>query len=472
MTIRVKELLLIIVGLGVASHTLLCGQSPLETPDSGGPAPAEILEVGSEEGDAAAAKAELPQGLKSVWDVFLGGDSAEEAPVAVPVDSMADGTTQEVQKKINELSRVAHMNIGKGRVAEAIKNVSDLITLKPYEAEYHFALGLCYRRDGKYAAALKKYQDVLDLGGPRPFIALLRAEAYAAENEPEEAFKHLKEAAIGGRNIITDVQALPLLMRYQEDTDFVKLALQLEKVTVSAARSHDPFTNPFPRQSEHPGDGDVAVGPKTLTPEEQEKLLHDAKRTYERVQFFIKLEDERKAMTAYSSLRGMIKKKDLLTVPKIANDFRILLSRLESLEIEIEGVRLKYYYNQAQIQLAQMKELFTDGEYSRIELLHGEIVKLTQEMEQTNRRYQPVAEQIMAASERWRNRAQVRQDFDSRKPSIQGVIISDNQKLAVLNDRVIEQGETVDDFRVVKVESNRVTFRYRGEEIPLVFRRY
>jgi hypothetical protein len=190
------------------------------------------------------------------------------------------------------------------------------------------------------------------------------------------------------------------------------------------------------------------------------------------VQFFIKLEDERKAMTAYSSLRGMIKKKDLLTVPKIANDFRILLSRLESLEIEIEGVRLKYYYNQAQIQLAQMKELFTDGEYSRIELLHGEIVKLTQEMEQTNRRYQPVAEQIMAASERWRNRAQVRQDFDSRKPSIQGVIISDNQKLAVLNDRVIEQGETVDDFRVVKVESNRVTFRYRGEEIPLVFRRY
>jgi hypothetical protein len=44
--------------------------------------------------------------------------------------------------------------------------------------------------------------------------------------------------------------------------------------------------------------------------------------------------------------------------------------------------------------------------------------------------------------------------------------------LALLNDRIIKQGESVDDFRVVKVESNRVTFRYKGEEIPLVFRRY
>ena len=34
------------------------------------------------------------------------------------------------------------------------------------------------------------------------------------------------------------------------------------------------------------------------------------------------------------------------------------------------------------------------------------------------------------------------------------------------------QGDHVGEFKVQKVENNRITFRYKGEEIPLVFRRY
>jgi urocanate hydratase len=162
----------------------------------------------------------------------------------------------------------------------------------------------------------------------------------------------------------------------------------------------------------------------------------------------------------------------LITIPKIVNDFKILVVRLEELEVQIEGIRLKYYYNQAQQKLNLMKEAFTDGEYPRVEAMHGEVVKLTKEMEQTNARYKPVAEQIIAVSGRWLNRAKIRQEFHGRKPKINGIIIADDSKMALLNDRLIKQGETVDDFRVVKVESNRVTFRYKGEEIPLVFRRY
>ena len=165
------------------------------------------------------------------------------------------------------------------------------------------------------------------------------------------------------------------------------------------------------------------------------------------------------------------KKKELLTIPKLVNDFRILIARLEEVEVRIEGIRLRYYYNQAQTKLKQMKELFTDGEYQRVEIVYSEVVKLTQEMEQTNTHYKPVADRILAASNRWLTRAQVRQEFQSHKPNIQGIVISENAKMAVLNDRIIKQGEAVDDFRVVKVESNKVTFRYKGEEIPLVFRR-
>jgi hypothetical protein len=242
---------------------------------------------------------------------------------------------------------------------------------------------------------------------------------------------------------------------------------------VASGKLHDPFTNPFPRpDAQAPGRGEEAAGIVTLTPEEQEKLLHDAKKTYERVLFYIKLEDEGKAMKAYAQLREFTQRKDLLTIPKIVNEFRVLLGRLEEVEVQIEGIRLKYYYNQAQTKLALVKEAFSDGEYARVESIHAEILGLTKEMEQTNVRYKPVADQILAVSSRWLERAQIRMEFQNRKPNIQGIIISEASKMAVLNDRVIKQGEAVEDFRVVKVESNKVTFRYKGEEIPLVFRRY
>jgi tetratricopeptide (TPR) repeat protein len=446
---------------------------------SGTEAPASTPGVSAPEKSPAPSGAPIIGGLKKVLNM-LGGDAqlqpveaGEKTATGQQPEATDKAATDENQRKINELVRLANSNIEKGRVAEAMRNVNDLITLKPYEASYHFALGLCYRSEGKHKDALKKYQDVLDLGGPKSLVALLKAEAHAADGKQDKVFECLKEAAIGGRNIINDVVTLPLLRNYQQDTEFIKLALHLEKFGVSAARTHDPFSNRFPgpdmRDQNRPDDGSSMIA---LTPEDQEKLLQEAKKAYERVQFYIKLEDEQKAMKAYSTLRDLMKKKDLLQIPKIVNDFRILVARLETLEIEIEGIRLKYYYNQAQSQLKKMKELFTDGEYARIEKVNGEVTKLTQEMEQTNPHYKPVAEQVKTAAGRWLKRAQVRQEFQNRKPAIQGIVISADKKMVVLNSKVVAQGEAVDDFRIVKVESNKVTFRYKGEEIPLVFRRY
>jgi tetratricopeptide (TPR) repeat protein len=502
MTIRDKILSAVVVGcVSVLVAGSLIGQEPgraargpagavpglpgeeLGAPEQGSDPGSGAGAAGSAEDDAAGADAPagapgdaegagedgqggISSGLRKVWNVISGEGGAQEDP-------LQKGSNEEDQRKVNELIRLANTGIEKGRVGEASRYVNELIGLKPYDADFHFALGLCYRAEGKYKEALKKYQDVLDLGGPKALVALLKAEAFAAERNKDKVFELLREAAVGGRNIINDVKNLPLLVEYQNDTEFIKLALQLEKFEVMSARTRDPFTNPFPKPESQPGaqedEGQAVV---TLTPEEQEKVLHDAKKLYERVQFYIKLEDETKAMKAYTSLRDLLKKKDLITIPKIVNDFKILVVRLEEVEVQIEGIRLKYYYNQAQQKLNLMKEAFTDGEYQRVEVMHAEVVKLTKEMEQTNARYKPVAEQILTVSNRWLGRAKIRQEFHGRKPQINGIIIADDSKMALLNDRLIKQGEAVDDFRVVKVESNRVTFRYKGEEIPLVFRRY
>jgi tetratricopeptide (TPR) repeat protein len=435
-------------------------------PGEGEAAPPAVAEEGEgkeqEEGG-------LANGLRGVLKLLT--NEGEKKPEAGAGDSSFG---DEPQGKVVDLMRTASLNISKDRVADAMRNINDLIGLKPYDPDFHFALALCYRKLGKQQEALKKYQDVLDLGGPKALVSVLKAEVYAIEGDEENTFKFLREAAMGGRNIILDVGMLPNLRKYKEDTEFIKLALQLEKFEVSPLRKHDPFTNPFPRASAEP----VAKGaegegqPASLTPEEQDKLLKEAKKAYARVQFYIKLEDETKAMKAYTKLRSVLDQRELVTIPKIANEFRFLINQMEDVEVQIEGIRLKFYYNQAQAKLKSMKENFTDGEYKRVEAIHAEIVDLTTEMSKANEQYKPVAERVLEAAAQWLHRAQVRQEFEGRKPKIQGVVISEEGKMAVVNDRVLKQGEALDDFRVVKVESNKVTFRYKGEEIPLVFRRY
>ncbi len=378
----------------------------------------------------------------------------------------------ETQRKAKELTRLAIQNIEKNRISESKKNLNDLITLKPYEAEYHLALGLCFRKENRHREAVKKYQDVLDLGGPKSLVNLLRAEVAAKEGDKEKAFEFLKEAAVGGRNIIHDVQNLRLLEKYKTDTEFIKLALALEKFEVLSRRNQDPFTNPFPASQATGGPKEPMPGPLTLSPKEQQDLLNDARRTYDKVQWYIKLEDEEKAMENYIQLRDIIQKKDLITLPKIANDFRILMSRMETLETQIEGIRLKYYWNQAQDRLRELKDAFLTTEYARVDQVYGEIEKLSKEMESANIRFKPVADRILASARIWLNRSKVRREFQAAKPEVQGVVIAEDVKLAIIDNRIRKQGERFGEFHLQKIENNRVTFRYKGEEIPLIFRRY
>ncbi len=405
-------------------------------------------------------------GIQGIVDMLTpGGKKGAE-------DGVASDVKEEQLRKVNELRRSASNDIARNRVDAAISHLNELISVKPYDPDYHLALGLTYRRKGNVVEAIRKYHDVLDLGGDKALVALLRAEAYSIQGKRDKVFENLKEAAISGRNIFNDVRTLKPLSGFQDDTEFIKLALSLEKVVVDVSRLKDPFTNPFPRENVSDSDEFEDEDDIVLEPEEQEELLENAKRTLERVRFYIKLEDESKAMNAYIELQKMITRQELLTIPGIIREFRALVQKMPTVEVQIEGIRLKYYYQQAQDKLRQMKEVFVDGDYGRVAQIHGEVIRLGEEMQSTNPEYQPVAARILEASNRWFLRASVHQEFETLRPHIQGIIISDEGRMAVLNDKVVKQGEFLEDLRVVRVESNKITFRYKGEEIPVVFRRY
>ena len=406
-------------------------------------------------------------GLRGLMDILSSPEDGEEGET----EDGTDEIREEQDRRISELRREARGNIERERVDAAILALNELISIKPYDPDYHWAISFCYRSKGLHDKALKKYDDVLDLGGDKALAAVMKAEALAQQGEREKCFEALREAALLGRNIINDVRTLTPLNEFETDTEFIKLALSLEQVQVDTERLKDPFTNPFPTREDDLENPDIAEH-RVSTPEEQEQLLEEAKKTLERVKFYIKLEDEDKAMRAYLDLKGMLEQSDDLTIPKIVTEFGQIAAKMPDVEVEIEGIRLKYYYRQAQEKLRQVKEIFQDGEYGRVAEMHGAIVNLTDEMISTNEDYREVATRILEVSNIWFERAAVRQEFESMRPSIQGIIISDDGRLVVLNDTVVKQGEFLDDVRVMGIESNRVTFRYKGEDIPVVFRRY
>jgi hypothetical protein len=119
-----------------------------------------------------------------------------------------------------------------------------------------------------------------------------------------------------------------------------------------------------------------------------------------------------------------------------------------------------------------MKEAFLATEYAKIDTVYTDLEKLAKEMEKANPHFKPVADRILTAGKVWQSRANVRREFDAAKPDIQGVVIAYDAKMAIIDNHVFKQGESFGDFHIQKVENNRVTFRYKGEEIPLIFRRY
>ncbi len=406
---------------------------------------------------------------KGVFNRFLSAFRSKKSGE----ESTESQSVLEVQRKVSQLERDSLRNYDRNRLSEAKKNLNDLITLRPYEVNYHFALALCFRKENRTQDALKKYQDVIDLGGPKPLIHLLMAEARTRKGTKKEIFKELEQAATA-RNIFHDVNILKALQKYNTDTDFIKLALSLEKIELVSKRGQDPMTNPFRARLDRTGDKPDELGnDKTDLPIEGQKQLYaDARKAYEKVIWLIKLEDEEGAMENYGILNAKLAKSELVTIPRIRHDFQRLASMMEELESQIEGIRLKYYYRQALDKLKIMKQAFYDAEYAQVESIFTQVKKLAEDMEETNDQYKPVAAQVLKAGNVWIERTRVRQEFDANKPQIQGVIISSQSKQVVINGRIIPQGERIGKFKVQKVENNKITFRYKGEEIPLIFRRY
>ena len=267
-------------------------------------------------------------------------------------------------------------NWKKGRISEAYKKLEVLAAEQPYEAQHRLALGLCLRRQKRYAEAMESYREAKDLGGPKGLIALLEAEIHAVSNEREQVFSCLRRAARGGRNIIKDVQELPALLPYGSDTGFVQLALQLESFELPGAQGRDPFSDPFPLLSPaNPESDSEAPEARVAGAGELEvEALNSFRTLAARVHSAYSAGDEVALTEAWSAIERLSLREDNIVLARHRRQYRDIRSGLQKLEGKLDAILLRHHYQQAVSGLSAMQARFDLGDYAGIEQLNGAVV--------------------------------------------------------------------------------------------------
>ena len=62
-------------------------------------------------------------------------------------------------------------------------------------------------------------------------------------------------------------------------------------------------------------------------------------------------------------------------------------------------------------------------------------------------------------------RTRIRLEFESKKPTVQGVITGGGEGCAVIDGRSLKPGNSISGFLLLEVAGDRVKFAYKGEEI-------
>jgi len=417
------------------------------------PAQEELPTVKVEEG-AAATSAGTPDSTPGA-ETADASESADLGPAAM-------------ERRIQELRRLVKDDISRGNWERARRNLGELVLMRKFDADYQVSLGLVFRRLGNIPEARRKYRDYIETNGNPALASLLIAESFAQERQPDKALEHLEKAAEGGMNVMRAASQFPALEPFTTDTRFIRLALKLEHYEVMNAGRSDPFT---PRVATNEIVETVDLSRK-WSRGQQESILAQARDDLKRIEFALRSQNEDQAMQSYKKLQEKVPYLEHFTEPDLSAEFRSILDRLAKIEELIHGLRLNYLYDEARAEIEMMERAFRNRDFPLVDKIRGEVEGLVRDMESTDSSFVEVSDQVRKIADRWVDRARTWREFNSREIGIQGIVISDADSFAIINNRIFRVGAMFDEMRLIQIEPNQVWFAFRGEKIPMVFRRY
>lgn len=414
------------------------------------------------------------EGVPSAGDADETTGSSEATSTEPNADEAElEANTAQQERQIRDLRRRVNQHLVRQRWEDAVRDMKELVILDPYDAEYQLTLGLLYRKQSAHDQARRKYNDFLDLGGSAAVAHLMMAESFAAKGDKPRAFDHLRKAAENGLNVMRAIQRFESMRAYRSDTEFIKLALQLERYELDLRGFKDVFTGRFARTG-----GNGGTGPRVnevtddWDRDKQEQELRRCKLYLANIEHFLSTGNEARAMDAYEKLLGILEHQEKFTVPAFATEIRGVLNRKEDIERGIERVRLKFLYGRARDMIQSMEQSFRGEDYAAVVAAYSDLEVVAKDILSINREFKEVSDRVLATGKNWVERAKVRQEFASMPLKIHGIILHDGPAVAIVNDKQVEEGRYFNDMRVLRIEPNQIMFEYKGEQVPLIFRRY
>lgn len=381
----------------------------------------------------------------------------------------------EEEARVTELRRYSSDDIHRKNWNRALNEIRELVTLRPYNPDYHLTLGLIHRRlEGvnpggiHLEEAIRKYEEYTDFGGEDAIAALLMAEAYAHVGDRDDAFQHLERAASYGMNIARAVQQFPALKEFTNDTRFVRASLRLERYNLSNIVSRDPFTGPW--NGHGPGPMVTPVGP--FTPLQQSELLAEAREAMDRVEYAIRNNDQDAAMEAYGVIETIGESIARFDQAEFSIELRSIMERLVEVEEGIDEIRVAYLYEQARSKMEKMKVAFSEQDFDLVHRLHGEVLSIGQDIGQAGESYKAASVLVIQAADQFLQRSEVVREFLAKQISVEGVVLAPEGSHAIIDGILIPEGGQIHDALLEEVLRDKVIFLYHGELIAHKFGRF
>lgn len=450
-------------------------------------AAAEKNSVGNPESDSVLESTDSPESADSLTTAkgssgenseatVLQRPATEVLPATGPVEEKAAETVKvEEDRRIAELSKACEEQLRRGQWKRAFEGLSELVSLRPYNADYHLTLGLVHRRlnsiengHGHLEEAAAKFQEYIDYGGQEAIAYLLLAETSAASGKDAEVYRFLDEAASRGMNIARAVGQFPALGRFTSDTRFVRSALKLERYLLNDGTHRDPFTAPWK------GTGVAETGSNFsyLAVEDQRKMLNEAREAISRVEFSVRNGEHGTAADAYKVIMEITEESKRFDQPELAAELKAIGERLQDLEDGVAEIRVRHLYEESRARLDRMKRAFADNDFETVNRLHSEIQRFARDIEESGETYATTSTLVSMAATQLRDRSDVVREFLSRSIEIDGVAISAEGSHAIVDGEWVALGGEIQGAVLQEVHRDRLVFLFEGEMIERRFGRF
>lgn len=379
-----------------------------------------------------------------------------------------------------------------------------------------YELGYCYLQGAEsnqgdqktfLKAAKKNLDDMLRLSASQGeayfYLAKIFSIYYKEKGEAtkegkalyEEVKKYMKLSAENGYNVFVGIEENQGLKFLKNDAQFIMTILKTSK-KIDFNEVHklpDPFKPKFDLyiQIKGPNDsGDTGgIQPPTLGAEgfgqnkdQQEKLLKDIEKTFNQLKNMVNkagvMEDPKpEVIQLWQRLQQLLKQKDDIFIPKLSKKLAEILKNLSEMQERLEKVQLAYYYSQGKNILENMRKSFAIRNYPKVITHWNELRELAREMAKSgNEDFRKTAESLLNSGQNFEKQAQTYIQLARIKHEVTGIIIElypVKKRVAIVNDRLYIEGDFIlndkgepMELKIKKIESGKVTFVYKGVEVP------